>query len=266
MMNQPVVLGCVALLGSSTAVDCVWELYDGDLTVDRETAETTGGDMAGIDTEARATEDELTELDISVCDPGKGPFSVDITNPYLSLPAGKQLVLQGDEDGTFLRVEVTALEHTRDVAGVRTRVFEEAKYEDAVLVEISRNFYAQAPDGTVCHFGEAVDVFEDGIVVSHEGQWLTGGNNRPGIIMPADPAPGMMFAQEAAPGAAEDMSAIVALDETETVPVGTFHHVLRTVDWDPLAGETFDDGEIKLYAEGVGLVQDAELVLVEIRG
>jgi hypothetical protein len=46
---------------------------------------------------------------------------------------------------------------------------------DEELIEISRNYFAQTQTGpapgTVCYFGENVDIYEDGEIVSHEGAW-----------------------------------------------------------------------------------------------
>ena len=141
------------------------------------------------------------ELDIGICDPAAGPFSLQITNPYFPFPSGSVSVLKGVEDGTKLRLRITVLDETEVVAGVTTRVVEEKEWEDGQVIEISRNFFVQAPDGTVCYYGEDVDIYENGQVVSHEGAWRAGeGDNRPGIIMPANPAVGMTYAQEVAPG------------------------------------------------------------------
>jgi hypothetical protein len=80
----------------------------------------------------------------------------------------------------------------------------------------------------VCYFGETVDMYEDGVVVSHEGSWRADEpGNAPGVFMPARPKPGMKFAQEVAPGVAEDRARIVARGFTITVPAGTFTTTIR---------------------------------------
>ncbi|MGH7564433.1 MAG: hypothetical protein ACREK5_08420, partial [Gemmatimonadota bacterium] len=145
------------------------------------------------------------------------------------------------------------------VAGVDTRVVEERETEDGELIEVSRNFFAQAADGTLCYFGENVDFFEDGEVVSHEGAWRAdGAGNRPGIIMPADPQPGMRFRMESAPGIAEDEGEVLEVGVAEEVPAGRFVETVRIRERNPLDG---DEGE-KVFAAGVGLIVDAELELV----
>jgi hypothetical protein len=202
-----------------------------------------------------------TNLSISVCDPSAGPFSLIIDNGFFPLVVGDELVLEGEDDeGTFLEVIITVLDETELVAGVTTRIVEEAEFEDGEVVEISRNFYAQAPDGTVCYFGEDVDDFEDGMIVGHEGEWRAGENeNLPGIIMPGNPEVGQIFQQEAAPGIAEDQAEIIDLGETIEVPAGTFSDTLTTLDCNPMEGGAIDE---KVYVDGIGLAidEDAELV------
>jgi len=202
-----------------------------------------------------------TNVNISVCDAGAGgPFSLTIDNGFFPAVVGSQNVIEGEDDqGVIIRVEITVLDETEEVADVTTRVVEEREFEDGELVEVSRNFFAQAPDGTVCYFGEDVDNIEDGVVVDNEGSWRAGENGSvPGIIMPADPQVGMIFMQEGAPGVAEDQAEVIALGETITVPAGTFSDTLTTEDCNPLEDGARDQ---KVYIRGIGLAidEDAEL-------
>ena len=73
----------------------------------------------------------------------------------------------------------------------------------------------------------------------------------PGIVMLASPGAGDAYAQEHAPGVAEDMAKVVSLDETVTVPAGTFTGCLKTVETTRLEPGVH---EYKFYARGVGLV------------
>jgi hypothetical protein len=91
--------------------------------------------------------------------------------------------------------------------------------------------------------------------VSTEGSWEAGvGGAEAGLIMPADPEKGDRYAQEHAPGIAEDMARVVGLDESVTVPYGSFSSVLQIQEWTPLEP---GHREYKYYAEGVGLVLEA---------
>jgi hypothetical protein len=188
------------------------------------------------------------------CDPGGGTFSLDIDNEFFPLPVGHRVTLEGEEGSTRLVVRITSLDETETVAGVETRVVEEFESTDGNVVEISRNFFAQASDGTVCYFGEDVDIYDgSGNVTSHSGAWRAGEDgNLPGVFMPPSLEVGRAFQQEIAPGIAEDQSKVIALGERTEVPAGTFVDTATLRDGSPLDGST---GE-KVYARGVGLIVD----------
>lgn len=190
----------------------------------------------------------------AACDPASRDFSIDIDNPFFPLPVGHQVVLEGEEGSTHLLVRITSLDETETVAGVETRVVEEFESKDGTVVEISRNFFAQATDGTVCYFGEDVDIFDSGgDVTSHSGEWRAGeGENRPGIFMPPSLEVGVAFQQEIAPGIAEDQARVVAIGESTDVPAGTFDDTVTMEDGSPLDGGT----GTKVYARGIGLIVD----------
>jgi len=193
-------------------------------------------------------------LDISTCSPTAGPFSANVTNPYFPLVVGSQSRLEGQENRVPVRLQLTVLTPTEVVAGVTTRVLEERHTENGQLAEVSRNFFAQTADGTVCYFGEDVDVYENGVIVSHPGQWRAGvGGAIPGIFMPASPEAGMSFRQEVAPGVAEDRVVIAATNESVTVPFGTFSATVRFLETTPLEPGV---QSTKVYARTVGLIVD----------
>jgi hypothetical protein len=195
-------------------------------------------------------------LSLDVCDPAKGPFSLDITNPFLPYPEGAVWVLANEDE----RVQISVLPDTEVVAGVTTRVVEEREWEDGELVEVSRNFVVQGPDGSVCYFGEDVDDYEDGQISGHGGAWRAGVKGaKPGILMAGKPEVGISHAQESSPGAAEDASVVTGMGKTITVPAGTFTDTLSTLDVNPLDNEMDE----KHYARGVGMIVDEDLLLVE---
>lgn len=199
-------------------------------------------------------------LDISLCDPDTVVFSTNIDNEFFPLTLATELVLEGEDDGETVRVEITVPGDTEEVAGVETLVMIETEYEDGELVEISRNFIAQAADGTVCYFGEDVDDYENGVIVSHSGEWRAGENGAlPGILMPGDPQVGDAFYQESAPGVAEDMSSVIAFGEPIAVPAGDFDDTLTAEDCNPMEDAETD---VKVYVRGIGLSIDdvAELI------
>jgi hypothetical protein len=180
-------------------------------------------------------------------------------NPYfIPLEPGHRLTLQGG--GVTLTVTVTS--KTKLVDGVETRVVEEREEEDGRLIEISQNYFAiDKTTGAVYYFGEDVDVYKPGNVITHEGAWLSGVDGaRFGMMMPGKPKVGERFHQEIAPKVAMDHCEIVALDEEVKTPAGTFKHCLRTKEGSAIEKGTSD----KVYAPGVGLIKDDEFLLVKV--
>ncbi len=194
-------------------------------------------------------------IDISVCDPETGgPFSLTIDNEWYPLEVGMLLVLEGEDEGESVRVEIEVLDQIETVAGVETRVVTETEYVDGELDEVSWNWFAQAPDGTVCYFGEKVDSYEDGELVESEGEWRAGEDGaQAGIIMPADPQVGDAYYQEYLVEEAEDIGEINDFGEAIDVPAGAFDDTMTVLDYDPLED---CEGEKKVYVRGIGIVID----------
>ena len=196
----------------------------------------------------------VENFDISICLPSAPGLSANVTNQFFPLPVGSQLILEGDDEGVTSRLVITVLAATETVAGVATRVMEERHTEDGVLIEVSRNFFVQAADGSVCYFGEDVDMYQGGVIVSHDGAWRAGVDGAiPGVFMPASPAVGMAFRQEVAPGVAEDRVVITAVGESVTVPAGTFGNTVEFGETTPLEPGVLST---KVYAGGVGMIVD----------
>jgi hypothetical protein len=198
-------------------------------------------------------------LSIEVCDPDNGPFSLSIDNPFMPLAVGNQSILEGTEDGATIRLQVTVLNEIENVAGIDTQVVEEREWEDGELIEVSRNFFVQASDGTVCYYGEDVDNYDGGTVAGHQGTWRAGENeNVPGIIMPGSPAVGQVYYQERAPGIAEDYAEITDIGASIITPAGTYSDTLTTVDTNPEDCEK----DTKHYARDVGIIVDGPVRLL----
>ncbi len=178
-------------------------------------------------------------------------------NPWFVLEPGWVLRLESAAHA----LEITVLDETRLVDGVRTRVVEEREWKDGALAEVSRNFYAiSSRTNAVFYFGEEVDVYQGGKVVEHEGAWISGADGaRFGLMMPGLPLVGARHYQELAPGVAMDRAEVVAVTDTVTVPAGTFTDVVRVEESSPLEP---GDREVKVYAPGVGLLRDEGMELV----
>lgn len=176
---------------------------------------------------------------------------------------GYNLTLENQEEQETekLQLVITVLNETKIVNGTETRVVEERETENGELVEVSRNYFAVCnPSNDIYYFGEEVDDYEGGKIISHEGAWLAGIDDaRAGLIMPGKVEVGFKHYQEVAPGIAEDRAEIISLNNTLDTPAGEFMNVLKTEETNPLKP---NEKEFKYYAPGVGLIQDETLQLV----
>jgi hypothetical protein len=179
-------------------------------------------------------------------------------NQYFIMEPGYQLMLEGD-DG---RLVVTVLDETKVVDGVTTRVVEEREWKDGQLYEVARNYFAMCEQTKdVFYFGEDVDFYKNGKVVSHDGSWLAGKDgNKAGLIMAGTPKVGMKYFQEIAPGVAMDRAEIVSVSETCKTPAGTFPNCLKIKE-----GTALDptEEEHKFYGPEIGLLVDQDLRLIK---
>jgi hypothetical protein len=176
---------------------------------------------------------------------------------YFVLEPGFQATFEGGGG----KLVITVLDQTERVAGVATRVVEEREWKGRELVEVSRNYFAIEPKtGDVYYFGEDVDEYKHGKVVSHGGSWRHGTQGATfGLMMPGKPAAGMKFYQEQAKGVAMDRAEIVSVSETLKTPAGSFDRCVKTRETTPLEPLA---REYKFYAPGIGLVRDGDMQLV----
>jgi hypothetical protein len=178
-------------------------------------------------------------------------------NPYFMLKPGYESTFEGKAS----KLVITVLNETLTVGGVDTRIVEEREWSGGALIEVSRNYFAIHPaTGDVYYFGEDVDMYQKGKVVNHEGSWRHGSKGATfGLMMPGTPSVGMRFYQEQATGVAMDRAEIVSLTDKLTTPAGAFERCLKSKETTPLEKSA---SEFKIYAPGVGLVKDGDLVLV----
>ena len=183
-------------------------------------------------------------------------FVADVTNPLFPLVPGTTFVFEGDTEDGFVRVEAEVTAVRKEILGVSCIEVHVLEFIDGELVEDTLDWFAQDVDGNVWYFGEDSKEIEDGVVVDDEGSWQAGVEGaEPGIIMLAAPTVGTTYANEVAPGEAEDMATVLALDETIATPFGTFTGCLQTEDFTPLEPGVV---EHKYYAPGIGLVAEVE--------
>ncbi len=146
---------------------------------------------------------------------------------------------------------------TKTILGVQARVVRDTEYVDGLLVEDTRDWFAQDTAGNVWYMGEFSTAFEyddEGNLIGTdtEGSWEAGVDDAlPGAIMLASPAVGDNYYQEFAPDVALDQATVISLDETISIDLGTFTNVLQTLETTELDP---DAREFKYYAPGLGLI------------
>jgi hypothetical protein len=191
----------------------------------------------------------------------KCTFTTTGRNGYFILEPGYQLILQGIEGSDTVLLVITVLNETKTIGTTETRVVEEYESENGKVVEISRNYFAFCKEtGSVFYFGEDVDIYKEGIVVSHSGAWIAEGDNKAGIMIPGLPLLGSRYYQEIAPGKAMDRAEIISLTEILETPAGKFYNVMKVEETTPLEPKS---KSYKFYATGVGLIKDEDLILIK---
>jgi hypothetical protein len=194
-------------------------------------------------------------------------------NRYMSLEPGRYLRLEGfNEEGEFEEKEITTLAQTlpvrmgpgRDATVALTRVVEEREWLDGELAQVSYNYFARCPDtNNIYYFGETVDHYEDDEIVGHEGSWLAGVDGaRPGLAMPGTFLIGSRYYMELAPGESMDRGEHLAMNLVVETPAGAFQNCImveETSDLEP------DEETLKIYSQGVGVIVDDHLRLVDFR-
>ena len=184
-------------------------------------------------------------------------FTTTGRNPYFILEPGYTLVLESKDE----RLTMTVLDETLKIDGTDTRVVEERETKNGQLVEVSRNYFAiSRRTNSVFYFGEDVDVYRGGKVVSHGGTWRAGRDGaRFGLMMPGIVLLGAKHYQEVAPGVAMDRAEILSLSEKLQTPNGNYENALKVAETSPLEPRA---REYKYYVAGIGLTQYGPLKLV----
>lgn len=182
---------------------------------------------------------------------------VALDNPFWPMAKGSHWVYsETDGEGNVQQVDVTVLDETKEIVGIRATVVHDIVTEDGATVEDTLDWYAQDTIGNLWYLGEDTKEYENAKVTSTEGSWQTGvDGGQAGIILPPDPQVGMTWRQEWYTGQAEDQAEVLAVDEHVVVPAGTYDGVVRTRDFTPLEPTVEEN---KYYARGVGPVQEIQ--------
>lgn len=184
--------------------------------------------------------------------------STDITNPLFPLSSTPELVYEGEKEGEPYRVTVTLTDQTKTVVVDGITIFavvaEHRGTLDGELIEVALDYYAQADDGGVWYMGEDVDNYQGGVVADHDGTWLAGvDGTRPGLLVPADPQPGLVYYSEDIPDLGiVERDEVVAIDRTVELPNGEVRHDAVEI----IAYKEDGTTETKLYVPGIGMFEE----------
>ena len=183
-------------------------------------------------------------------------------NPWFPLVTGNRWVYEGGDE----TIEVEVTDETKLIDGVTCVVVIDIASEDEVVVEITRDWYAQDINGNVWYCGEIArnfevfegDAPEDPELVDIDGSWKADREGaEAGILLPFDPAVDDVIRQEVMFGEAEDVIEILSISATESSPGGSCNgNCLMTADTTPLEP---DVEENKYYAPGIGLIVEVDV-------
>ena len=209
------------------------------------------------------------EVVLPAFDPAAFPPGQAIDNPYFPLAEGfyRELTPTATTAGGEAADERILHQYGGPgpvLGGVQTTILLDQAFEGGLMIEETRDFFAQDRDGNVWYMGEDVTniTYDDQDRVTgtnSHSSWRTGVNGAvPGFQMPAQPAKGFSYEQEHAPvDEAMDQGEILAIDAAFSGPAGDYANVVaiyETSSIDPVLQE------VKYYAPGVGMIRAEEKV------
>ena len=184
-------------------------------------------------------------------------FVSTIDNPYFPLPVGRTLIYHGVKDGVTQVDRVHVTNRTRTIEGITATVVRDVATHDTRVLEATTDFYAQDDQGNVWYLGENTKAFSANGHVDTSGSWMSDVNDgEPGIIMEANPQIPDGYRQEYLAGQAEDTAWIVNLGTETTVPYGTIHDSLTSLEFARIEPGVVDQ---KIYGPGLGIVREVAL-------
>jgi hypothetical protein len=175
-------------------------------------------------------------------------------NPYFNLVPGYRLCYaNGDATRT-----VTVRRKTKVVDGVETRVVEEKEMHGGRLTKVVWRYYAidKTTSALYC-FGVHNQSYFKGRLLGHSG-WRSGAKGAIfTLILPANPKVGDALFRNHSPSAPRRQTEIIAVAQKVTTPAGAFADCVST------QSNGSQENKVKVFAPGVGLVQDGQFALVK---
>lgn len=193
-----------------------------------------------------------------VFDPGRFPHPRAVTNPWLPLEPGMQLVYRGmTVEGTrrvHHRLVSTVTDLTKVIDGVRTVVVWDRDFSAGRRVEAELAFFAQDSAGNVWELGEYPEEYEGRRIVKSP-TWIHGlSRAQAGISMKAAPRVGRpSYSLGLGPAVGfTDRARVVRVGQRTCIPARCFTHVLVVDEFNP---DQPGKHQYKYYARGIGTVR-----------
>ena len=184
-------------------------------------------------------------------------FVDSITNPYWPMRVGNTWKYENTDEEAVETIDIEVLEEKKQIMGITCTVVRDRVYEEGKLVEDTYDWFAQDKAGNVWYMGEDSREMDGDKIINYEGSWEAGVDGaKPGIVMWANPFPGIPYRQEYYFDEAEDWGQVVEILPSMNIGDTTYQNVVKTKEWTPLEK---DHTENKYYAPGVGLIKEQVL-------
>src|SRR5262249_41172870 len=184
-------------------------------------------------------------------------FVTVIDNPYFSLTPGTTRIYVAQTAHGVVSNVVATTHHTVMILGVTCVEVHDSVFTDGEITEDTFDWFAQDKNGNVWYFGESTMEIAGGLITSVEGSFMAGVDGaKPGIIMKAHPGIGDYFRQEFVLAKGEDVEEVIGVNESVTVPYGSFAHCVKVQETTALEADTIVHD---FYAPGVGPVLSVEM-------
>lgn len=160
-----------------------------------------------------------------------------VNNPFFPLPLGRAKVFHRETPAGLEVDSARVFFLNKTVNGFATTEVRSRRFVAGSLTQATFDWFAQDSDRNVWYLGRETKQYDQGVLVSTAGTWQWGVHGAlPGIIMWGDPNASMntLYRQAFDRGNAQSVGKIVALNETVTVPNGTFTGCVKTEEWSTL--------------------------------
>ncbi len=194
-------------------------------------------------------------------------FTNKIENRYLSYRNQKTYDYEKQSKAGFEKSEITIVSEVKEILGVKTTTLRKKDYLDNEPTRETFYYLAQNSKREVWLFGVEEFSLKNGNREKNIASWLAGEvGSQPGVWMSADMKSGQLFHLGYLSGQMETTSEVVSIDETVSVPAGTYTNCLKTFNSNA-SSPSFQENnyycpEVGGLTLSVNLIDDTRLELV----